>query len=169
MVKQIICSISFAAISSMALAQSSSPEVIASGGDFFTGSNFTNSYTIGEMALVETYTTSGFILTQGFQQPADSTTGITPTTALNGFSVYPNPSNGNFSLQLQLDQALDFKIEVYDVLGKLLYTESQLAGLGLYKKDLNLASLESGVYFIRISGSKANGQVLATQPITITR
>ncbi|TND00588.1 MAG: putative outer membrane zinc-dependent metalloprotease [Bacteroidetes bacterium] len=167
--KKIICSVPVLAITALASAQSSSPDVIASGGDFFTGSTFTNSYTIGEMAMVETFTGSNYILTQGFQQPDDFSTGISQLTAGSGLSIFPNPSNGNFSLQAQLDKDATVKIEIYDVLGKLLFTESQVAGLGVFKKDLNLTSFESGVYFVRFTTESGQKQITTTQPITITR
>lgn len=50
-------------------AQVSAPQVIASGGASVANSSFINTYTIGELALIETYATNEFILTQGFNQP----------------------------------------------------------------------------------------------------
>jgi hypothetical protein len=49
-------------------AQSVSPEVISSSGDYFEGPNASLSWTLGEIAT-ETYTAGNVILTQGFQQP----------------------------------------------------------------------------------------------------
>ena len=49
-------------------AQSVSPEVISSSGDYFEGVNGSLSWTLGEIAT-ETYTAGNIILTQGFQQP----------------------------------------------------------------------------------------------------
>ena len=48
-------------------AQSVSPEVIASSGDYYENSNGSLSWTLGEIAT-ETYTAGNIILTQGFQQ-----------------------------------------------------------------------------------------------------
>jgi gliding motility-associated-like protein len=56
-------------ISYQASAQLNTPTVIASSGNYFTNTNFSNSYTIGEMCLVETALFNGHLLTQGFQQP----------------------------------------------------------------------------------------------------
>ena len=50
-------------------AQLNTPNVIASAGGYFSNSNFSNSYTIGEMCVVETAFINGDMLTQGFQQP----------------------------------------------------------------------------------------------------
>ena len=49
-------------------AQSVSPEVISSSGDYFEGPNASLSWTLGEIAT-ETFTSGNIILTQGFQQP----------------------------------------------------------------------------------------------------
>ena len=57
-------------------AQSVSPEVIASSGDYYKNENISLSWTLGEIAT-ETYSNGSVILTQGFQQPVSvSITGI---------------------------------------------------------------------------------------------
>jgi hypothetical protein len=57
-------------------AQSLSPVVIASAGNYYQGSNASLSWTLGEVAT-ETYTSGNVILTQGFQQPISiSITGL---------------------------------------------------------------------------------------------
>ena len=48
--------------------QSVSPEVIASSGNYYEAANASLSWTLGEVA-VETYSSGGITLTQGFQQP----------------------------------------------------------------------------------------------------
>lgn len=49
-------------------AQSLTPQVISSAGDFYQGSNVSLSWTLGEIAT-ETYDNGNIVLTQGFQQP----------------------------------------------------------------------------------------------------
>ncbi|RLD52070.1 MAG: hypothetical protein DRJ05_17775, partial [Bacteroidetes bacterium] len=55
-------------LSIVVTAQSISPEVIASSGDYYENANASLSWTLGEIAT-ETYSAGGTILTQGFQQP----------------------------------------------------------------------------------------------------
>lgn len=50
------------------MAQSVSPEVVSSAGDYYEGANGSLSWTLGEIAT-ETYSNGTNILTQGFQQP----------------------------------------------------------------------------------------------------
>ncbi|MEZ5082109.1 MAG: hypothetical protein R2750_01450 [Bacteroidales bacterium] len=58
----------FAIFPVLIYAQSVSPEVISSAGDYYEGTNVSLSWTLGEIAT-ETYTNGNVILTQGFQQP----------------------------------------------------------------------------------------------------
>jgi hypothetical protein len=58
-------------------------------------------------------------------------------------SIYPNPSNGNFSIRVENQM----KLEVYDITGKLINT--QLVN-GLSNIQLNT----TGVYFLRFSNSE---------------
>ena len=86
------------------VAQSLSPVVIASSGNYYQGANASLSWTLGEVAT-ETYTSGNVILSQGFQQPISiSITGLNldllvylegpfsgteMTTALNTSEVIP--------------------------------------------------------------------------------
>jgi len=50
-------------------AQMLTPKVVASGGDFASNGGYSISSTVGE-PVVQTFSSSGFYLTQGFQQPS---------------------------------------------------------------------------------------------------
>src|ERR1017187_110562 len=82
-----------------AKAQSVSPFVIASSGGYFSNATFSVSSTFGEMTMVETFSDGNNFLTQGFQQPFNNTTGISSIIPeSDSYSIFPNPSNGNFML-----------------------------------------------------------------------
>lgn len=61
--------------------------------------------------------------------------------------VSPNPSNGIFSIKTDLD-IKDSKIEVYDILGKLVYSE--LVNIPSNLLTLDLSNLTTGLYIIKI-------------------
>jgi len=61
----VLCLVTFVLLTQ---AQSVSPEVVATAGDYYEGTNVSLSWTLGELAT-ETYTNGNVILTQGFQQP----------------------------------------------------------------------------------------------------
>jgi len=66
--KKVIISLVTILIPFLITAQSVSPEVISSSGDYFEGANASLSWTLGEIAT-ETLSAGDIILTQGFQQP----------------------------------------------------------------------------------------------------
>ena len=138
-------------------AQINSPNVVASGGDFFVAGTFTNSYTIGEMAMVETYSTGGFLLTQGFQQPADVATVIIPSDHFLGFSAFPNPSNGLISFEYGLASSGHVSVVVFDALGQLVYKTSEEKLAGPQRDQLNLSTFANGLYTVKYSIQTSDG------------
>jgi Secretion system C-terminal sorting domain len=81
--------------------------------------------------------------------------------ASTGVNIYPNPTNGNVSLDFTLDQDTHTEVDVFDITGKLsLHKEVEA------KKDRNLINLEmldmpSGVYTVRINmGGKVTNKLV---------
>ncbi len=70
--KKLITILTVMVISIALTAQSVSPEVVASAGDYYENGNVSLSWTLGEIST-ETYSNGGVILTQGFQQPVSVT------------------------------------------------------------------------------------------------
>ena len=59
-------------------------------------------------------------------------------------NVYPNPNNGIFNLQVSEHE--NMSVEVYSVIGQKVYAETLQNDL----QALNIASLNDGVYFVRV-------------------
>ena len=100
-------------------AQTLSPEVISTAGDFFEVSGVGSlSWTLGE-PVVETFTgqSADVILTQGFQQPEDFGVGITEVfnTGNMSFSLYPNPAINNVRIDLTYDQSATLSLQLIDL------------------------------------------------------
>jgi len=83
------------------------------------------------------------------------TTGV-PGKDAAGFAVYPNPSNGQFTLCLNEDQASFVKI--LDQLGKVVYQEE----VNQKTNILSVSGLTPGVYFLRVTGIKT-GEVRSSK------
>lgn len=153
-----------------ATAQSSSPDVICSGGGFATGAGFTNSFTIGQGAIPETFSSATFILTQGFQQPSDMGTGLAPVTLpSSNIGTFPNPSNGQFFLEYALEENAVVTVEVFDVLGQLIYTETAAKSTGKQLHEVNLPAQANGIYFVSCIIKTPYATTTSTSKITITR
>lgn len=67
-----------------------------------------------------------------------------------GISVYPNPSNGLFTLDMiQSKQAVSVDLQVQDISGKVVYRE-QFNANSLVNRQINLSDLSKGIYFMRV-------------------
>jgi len=68
-----------------------------------------------------------------------------PSSVLCDFLVYPNPASDIVTIQLRDDAVLQ-KVNLYNVLGQLVKTES--------KQLINVSGLERGSYFIEVITTK---------------
>ncbi|MCF8256284.1 MAG: T9SS type A sorting domain-containing protein [Flavobacteriales bacterium] len=86
---------------------------------------------------------------------ANATVGINDTPDQNTFSVRPNPSNGIFSITFQ---KAPVQLDVYDVLGNLLFSKGNLS---LTNVQLDLSHLSKGIYVMKaFDGTGASTQRL---------
>ena len=166
--KKIILASATLLLGIFAHAQSSSPDVLASGGGFASGPGFTNSFTLGQGSIPETYTQGTFILTQGFQQPADLGTGMAPVNnAPASIGTFPNPSNGRFFLEYTLDENAIVTIEAFDVLGQRIYAETTSRSGGKQMHEMNLSDRANGVYFVNCTIKTSSGSTTRTSKVTV--
>lgn len=77
---------------------------------------------------------------------------ITPSQAIDFFSVEPNPFHSEFNLRLNLTQAGNVEINFYDVSGRPLHhiNKMYLAGEHTEKVSANLLSVNEGVIYCQI-------------------
>jgi hypothetical protein len=155
-----------------AAAQTSSPEAVTPGGDYFSGPFFTNSYTIGEMAMVETFVTGSYMLTQGFQQPEDVVTGA-PFVADDGsanVTLYPNPAHGTVTAGFITKGEGELNVRFFTSLGQVM-EEKWLTVSDKADVKLDLMHIAAGVYlvevdFISFSNNTANFHTVKKLTIT---
>jgi len=124
-------------------AQTISPEVIATAGDFYQNSGYSISWTLGEV-VVETISGTNLTLTQGFQQPDYSFSEIYEQTDVNyRIKVYPNPVEN--VLLIETIENIDFEIIMIDMNGKIVF-ERKLIG----STEINLTDFAKGTYLLNI-------------------
>lgn len=116
--------------------------------------NYTNS-TIDfawARSITAGYTLNNHGVNRGYalSTPISSNLGVADFS-LKAATVYPNPSNGNFSIETK--SGLD-KINIYSQIGSLVKTIeiSDQAN----KVDVNLKSLQKGIYLIELQSGKEN-------------
>ncbi|MBW8051860.1 MAG: T9SS type A sorting domain-containing protein [Cytophagales bacterium] len=135
------------------ISQSVSPEVYATSGDHYTGTNAQLSWTIGE-PVIETVSNTNNIITQGFHQTNYDITSIKENPDLGfNISVFPNPISN--TLQININGDVDnsnLKIELTDITGKIL-TNEKIAGT-VITYQLNMREYATGSYFLKITTEK---------------
>lgn len=67
-------------------------------------------------------------------------------------SFYPNPGNGDFTLEFTIDDEDETVITIHDLTGKIIYSET-VKGKGDYKKKISLDE-PSGVYIVKVQQGK---------------
>jgi|GEM_PF-3123596 len=78
---------------------------------------------------------------------------IQPVAGQSFFKVYPNPTNGNFTLELNGDfESSATAVEIYDLIGEKVLS---VRLTGEHSHDFSLSGETTGIYFIRvISGNR---------------
>ena len=130
--------------------QKADPQVLATAGDFSQGGSISLSYTIGELA-VQTLSAPGLILTQGFQQPGESVTGISiPAEQEWTLKTWPNPVTDILFLQVVSELQTDLVVETYDILGRLHRVHKFESPLQKDPHSIDMRGMESGIYILKI-------------------
>ncbi|WP_299113484.1 T9SS type A sorting domain-containing protein [uncultured Winogradskyella sp.] len=65
------------------------------------------------------------------------------SNTLSKVAIYPNPSNGNITLQAQTNE--DAQISVYNILGNRVYQTTQSLN-----SEMDLSNLKTGIYLVKI-------------------
>lgn len=122
--------------------------------------NFGDNTTSTAVNPSHTYTQNGtYTVTLTVTGPCGTTTftqvvtitqvGLEEQQILNKVSVYPNPSNGAFTISFELTQETDVQIQVLDVSGRIVWSDQQVATRA-YNKPVALNAEASGMYVVRI-------------------
>ena len=73
---------------------------------------------------------------------------------LDDVAVYPNPSNGNFTVRFAGDAEGAVSIKVSDALGREVRSFRMAKQAGAFEETLDLNSLDNGVYMLQINDGK---------------
>ena len=70
--------------------------------------------------------------------------------------LYPNPTNGEFKIDVTADANEEMTIQVYDVLGNLVISQKHQIMSGTSTLTTNLDNYKTGMYFVRLVDSSAS-------------
>lgn len=140
--------------SSISIAQSVSPEVLATAGAHFAIPSIQISWTLGE-PITETLTNSSGTLTQGFQQSNIAVVGISDYDFSYSVQAFPNPTIDVVRIELS-ENVSEGSLSIVDPTGKTIFvkdiTESEFM--------LDFAPYTQGTYFLNLMDE--NGMLLHT-------
>jgi hypothetical protein len=73
---------------------------------------------------------------------------------LQSLLLFPNPANEWVNLELNLNSTVsNLTIEIMDITGRVIKTEKHQASKGVFSAQIETNSLQSGVYFLSVSGN----------------
>lgn len=88
---------------------------------------------------------------------------ITDVTSINNrnvgtgiLSLYPNPTNGLVNITLENTGTERFALDVYDIYGRTVYTQSIVPVDGKILHATDLSGLPGGIYFVRLTSHSAS-------------
>ncbi|OFX56711.1 MAG: hypothetical protein A2046_00230 [Bacteroidetes bacterium GWA2_30_7] len=91
-------------------------------------------------------------------------TSINKTIINNSIAIYPNPNNGNFILDIENADNKAISLHIYDISGRNVFNEN-FENKAVFKKNINVSSLESGIYLVKIS----DGNIVNHKNIVISK
>jgi hypothetical protein len=106
---------------------------------------------IGTHTLTYTYTDSTSCtgtIPQTFI--VDACTGIHSPDGTTGISVYPNPANNLVTVELQLGSSQETEINMFNMLGQIVYASNANESAGVSKVNIATGSLPRGVYLLQV-------------------
>jgi subtilisin-like proprotein convertase family protein len=82
---------------------------------------------------------------------------------LENFTLYPNPNNGNFTIQFNTNSGNEIKINVHDIRGREIFNKSY-DNNGFFNENLQLNNAQSGIYLVTIQdGSRKEVKKIVVQ------
>ncbi|PQV46572.1 putative secreted protein (Por secretion system target) [Jejuia pallidilutea] len=126
-----------------------------------TKGTYTVSQSIGQSSVIGTSVNNGYYLRQGFQQPHKPITVTKSAFSSLKAIVYPNPFDYDIQISFSESVSKDIKIEVYDVLGKLVYVKKFSPSK---KLRIDLTKLSTGAYTLK---AISNGKLFNSKLIKI--
>ena len=159
--KKVILNILVLAFGISAHAQMLTPTVIASAGAYATGGGVSLSYTVGELAAIQTFTSPNVILTQGFQQPNDIVSGLIDVEQGpdGAFSVYPIPAHGTLWFGYEFNESGKVQVSLMNILGQIMdYSLGENYTSGKFIHSFDCSSYASGNYILSVKFTTASGQ-----------
>jgi hypothetical protein len=81
-----------------------------------------------------------------------------PAPGAENLHVFPNPSEGIFTVNFTSPKVSDYTIEILNPIGQVVYSEQVKQASGMIRKEIDLSNQPAGLFLVKISGE--NGAVI---------
>lgn len=85
-----------------------------------------------------------------YVDPCTVTTGIDGLNSVSGIAIYPNPTEGAFTLELGMVQDAKAELRIVNPLGQTIVDENHSLAAGNNKLELNLNGVAKGIYIVQL-------------------
>lgn len=144
-------------VTGRARAQSIGPSTLDAAGGSANLSGNTYEWSVGDMAVISTYTSGSLVVTQGTLQPFDIPTGVNVITLDKQLKVYPNPAINTVLLDYNLESRGELSYVLQDINGKTILQQSLKVKPGESKEAINMAALASATYMLNVNYKPEEG------------
>lgn len=86
----------------------------------------------------------------------------TKSFGLADFKIYPNPNNGNFSVQFNSNSGKEIKVNVHDISGRQILSKS-FQNNGMFSENIQMTNIQKGIYIVTV----LDGDVKETKKIVV--
>jgi hypothetical protein len=83
-------------------------------------------------------------------------TGMENLSDAKSVTIYPNPSNGQFTIRIHTVKQEKYDLKVTNNLGLSVYEQKDVTGNGSTEQNLDLRSVPAGVYWVVFRNANAN-------------
>ncbi len=75
-------------------------------------------------------------------------------------NIFPNPAHNKLQLQIESDKKVALKMDIITQDGKVVLSSNMAAAAGSLLRSINIAALQSGTYFLRVTSSAGEQNVV---------
>lgn len=80
-----------------------------------------------------------------------NTIGIEDLAIFKSLDVYPNPNNGNFTVELNIEEGAEVLLKLTDIKGGLIWTSNAGIVNGSYTENVQVSNQPKGMYFLSVT------------------